>query len=132
MGGRHTVRQGDDEKVYIETSSDALSINEITHVRQSLTSGGLKFGKRGELLNAGKSLKAIANMEIEAYRMQYSFDTTFPGNTYGRGLNGIDLQSVGNIMDDQHQIVYPIIYDYAVSVRKANERSLKISKSKMR
>lgn len=54
--------------------------------------------------------------------MQYSFDTTFPGNTYGKGLNGIDLQSVGNIMDDQHQIVYPIIYDYAVSVRKANEK----------
>ena len=131
-GGRHTVRQGNNEKVYIETSSDALSIHEITHVRQSLTSGGLRFGRGGELLNAGKSLAAIANMEIEAYRMQYSFDTTFPGNTYGKGLNGIDLQSVGNIMDDQHQIVYPIIYDYAVSVRKANEKSLKISKSKMR
>ena len=131
-GGRHTVRQGNNEKVYIETSSDALSIHEITHVRQSLTSGGLRFGRGGELLNAGKSLAAIANMEIEAYRMQYSFDTTFPGNTYGKGLNGIDLQSVGNIMDDQHQIVYPIIYDYAVSVRKANEKSLKISKLKMR
>ena len=71
-------------------------------------------------------------MEIEVYRMQYSFDTTFPGSTYGKGLNGIDLQSVGNIMDDQHQIVYPIIYDYAVGVRKANEKGLKISKSKMR
>ena len=131
-GGRHTVRQGNNEKVYIETSSDALSIHEITHVRQSLTSGGLRFGRGGELLTAGTSLAAIANMEIEAYRMQYSFDTTFPGNTYGKGLNGIDLQSVGNIMDDQHQIVYPIIYDYAVSVRKANEKSLKISKLKMR
>ncbi|WP_455077997.1 RHS repeat-associated core domain-containing protein [Prevotella histicola] len=131
-GGRHTVRQGNNEKVYIETSSDALSIHEITHVRQSLTSGGLRFGRGGELLNAGKSLAAIANMEIEAYRMQYSFDTTFPGNTYGKGLKGIDLQSVGNIMDDQHQIVYPIIYDYAVSVREANKKSLKISKSKMR
>ena len=131
-GGRHTVRQGNNEKVYIETSSDALSIHEITHVRQSLTSGGLRFGRGGELLTAGTSLAAIANMEIEAYRMQYSFDTTFPGNTYGKGLNGIDLQSVGNIMDDQHQIVYPIIYDYAVSVIKANEKSLKISKSKMR
>ena len=43
-GGRHTVRQGNNEKVYIETSSDALSIHEITHVRQSLTSGGLRFG----------------------------------------------------------------------------------------
>uniref|UniRef100_UPI00356B6606 RHS repeat-associated core domain-containing protein n=2 Tax=Prevotella denticola TaxID=28129 RepID=UPI00356B6606 len=107
-GGRHTVRQGNNEKVYIETSSDALSIHEITHVRQSLTSGGLRFGRGGELLNAGTSLAAIANMEIEAYRMQYSFDTTFPGNTYGKGLNGIDLQSVGNIMDDQHQIVYPL------------------------
>ena len=107
-GGRHTVRQGNNEKVYIETSSDALSIHEITHIRQSLTSGGLRFGRGGELLNAGKNLAAIANMEIEAYRMQYSFDTTFPGNTYGKGLNGIDLQSVGNIMDDQHQIVYPL------------------------
>ena len=43
-GGRHTVRQGNNEKVYIETSSDTLSIHEITHVRQLLTSGGLRFG----------------------------------------------------------------------------------------
>ena len=73
-GGEHKVRQGSDGKVYIETSSDALSIHEITHVRQSLDAGGLKFSTNGELLNAGVGIKGISNMEIVAYKMQYSYD----------------------------------------------------------
>ena len=56
-GGEHKVRQGSDGKVYIETSSEALSIHEITHVRQSLDAGGLKFSTNGELLNVLKALK---------------------------------------------------------------------------
>ncbi len=64
-GGEHKVRQGNDGKVYIETSSDAISIHEITHVRQSLDLGGLNFSSSGELVNAGVDIYRISKMEIE-------------------------------------------------------------------
>jgi hypothetical protein len=104
-GGEHHVRKSSDGKIYIETSSDALSIHEITHVRQSLEAGGLKFSKNGELLNAIGNVKvgseswykAITDNEVEAYQMQYSYDLSFPGNLGGKGLQGINVHSVGNI-----------------------------------
>ena len=111
-GGLHTVRQGRDNKICIETSSDALSIHEITHVRQSLDAGGLRFSSNGELLNAGIGIRGVGKMEIEAYQMQYSFDKSFPGSTGGKGLQGIDFHSVGNIRNGG-TLVYPIIYQYS-------------------
>ena len=100
-GGIHQVWKGEDGKVYIDTSSDAMSIHEITHVKQSLESGGLEFSGEGKLLNAGirapmgDRYAAISQMEVDAYRMQYSFDRSFPG--YARSLNDINVHSVGNI-----------------------------------
>jgi len=120
-GGEHKVRQGSDGKIYIETSSTALSIHEITHVRQSLNAGGLKFSSNGELLNIGSSVspnkrpEVVRNMEIEAYQKQYSYDLSFPGRT--NNLKGIDVHSVGNIMNDG-QAVYPLIYKYSVFLKK--------------
>ena len=100
-GGIHRVWKGDDGKVYIDTSSDALSIHEITHVRQSLTNGGLEF-YNSNLKNIGSNMpmgeprfETISNMEIEVYKQQYSYDLSFPGNT--KNLQGIDVHSVGNI-----------------------------------
>ena len=102
-GGEHHVRLGDDQKVYIETSSDALSIHEITHVRQSLVAGGLKF-KNGNLLNTGTTSRGKAKIEIEAYKMQYSYDKSFPG--YINSINDINIQSVGNIKKENGEFVY--------------------------
>jgi RHS repeat-associated protein len=118
-GGQHNVRKdGSDGKIYIETSSDAISIHEITHVRQSLTSsGGLRFDPDGRLYNAGGSERGQAMMEVESYRMQYSYDKSFPGNTKGKGLNGIDIHSVGNIRDNGIP-VYPNIYNYSNKLNK--------------
>ncbi|MDH6392225.1 hypothetical protein M2480_003238, partial [Parabacteroides sp. PFB2-12] len=115
-GGIHQVKLGDDSKIYIETSSDAISIHEIAHVRQALNAGGLRFSSKGELLNAGsmapasKRTVAISNMEIEAYQMQYSYDRSFPGKT--RNLQGIDVHSVGGLMNKGVPI-YPFIYQYS-------------------
>ena len=116
-GGKHKVRQGSDGKVYIETSSDALSIHEVTHVRQSLDAGGLRFSTNGELLNAGVGIRSVSNMEIEAYKMQYSYDRSFPGSLRGRGLQGIDVHSVGGITNDGKH-VYPVIYQYSIDLNK--------------
>ena len=116
-GGEHHVKKADDGRVLIETSSDALSLHEISHVRQSLTNGGLRFSKGGELYNAGISAPMrnragmISNMEIEAYRIQYSYDTSFPGRT--NNLQGINVHSVGRIVDNNGQYVYPNIYSYS-------------------
>gem|GEM_PF-2102540 len=120
-GGEHRVRQGSDGKVYIETSSDAMSIHEITHIRQSLNAGGLKFSTNGELLNSGVGLKSVSGMEIEAYKMQYSYDGTFPGNLGGRGLQGIDVHSVGGIMNDGKP-VYPAINQYSIDLNKFSKQ----------
>ena len=124
-GGEHRVRQGSDGKVYIETSSDAMSIHEITHIRQSLNAGGLKFSANGELLNSGVGLKSISGMEIEAYKMQYSYDGTFPGNLGGRGLQGIDVHSVGGIMNDGKP-VYPAINQYSIDLNKFSKQQKKL------
>ena len=114
-GGIHQVWKGEDGKVYIDTSSEAMSIHEITHVKQSLESGGLEFSEGGKLLNAGSRLspkdgryREISKMEVDAYRMQYSFDRSFPG--YARSLNDINVHSVGNIGNG---MIYEEIRDYS-------------------
>lgn len=124
-GGIHRVWQGDDGKVYIDTSSDALSIHEITHVRQSLTNGGLSF-YNDNLENIGSNMpngenrfKTISAMEVEAYRMQYSYDLSFPG--YTRNLQGINVHSVGNIGNGA---IYKEIHAYSEFL-KQRERLMK-------
>ena len=119
-GGAHFVRQMDDGKVSIESSSTSITLHEIAHVRQSLSSGGLYFSDSGKLENAGvrmvtnnsRAQKAVmSSMEIEAYKIQYSFDSSFPGFT--RSLSGIDLFSVGDIVAPDGQMAYMYIYQYA-------------------
>ena len=113
-GGKHQVWQGENGIIYIDTSSDALSIHEVTHVRQSLTDGELIF-HNGMLQNVGSKMpngearyKKISDMEVEAYQMQYSYDRSFPGRT--KNLQGIDIHSVGNIENGN---IYPAIRAYS-------------------
>ena len=114
----HTVRLGEDGKVYIERSSDALAIHEITHVRQSLKAGGLKFKQTRELINAGtgaktrfKQYEQISANEVEAYQMQYSFDESFPLPIHH--IREINVHSVGNIRTPEGKLVYEKIHDYS-------------------
>jgi len=124
-GGRHQVRQGDDGIVYIDTSSDAMSIHEIAHVRQSLSNGGLQFSNEGLLYNVGvfaptsKMAQTVSEMEIEAYRIQYSYDRTFPGNS--NSLQGIDVHSVGGIVDANGKHVYEVIHRYSDFLQKRSK-----------
>jgi hypothetical protein len=123
-GEEHHVQQGSDGKVYIQTSSDALSLHEIAHVRQSLDAGGLKFSPEGLLYNAGISspmsirYERVSGMEVEAYQIQYSYDLSFPGRLYGQGMKGIDVHSVGNIRNSAGKFVYPFINDYSKFLKK--------------
>jgi hypothetical protein len=106
----------EDGVVYIETSSDAFSIHEITHIRQSLNNGGLQFSTNNQLKNICNVIEGIdsyikcANAEVEAYQMQYSYDpSSYIGRTHS--LQGIDINSVGNIMNEYGYPVYPHIYN---------------------
>jgi len=51
-----------------------------------------------------EKFKAISNIEIEAYKMQYSYDKSFPG--YINSINDINIQSVGNIKKENGEFVY--------------------------
>ena len=113
-GGKHHVVQKEG-KVYIETSSTALTIHEMTHISQSLSHGGLNFDENGLLKNAGATLRMKSDMEIEAYQRQYSYDLSFPGNA--SSLSGINYMSVGNITDDGVR-VYPFIHQYYMNQQK--------------
>ena len=113
-GGKHHVVQKEG-KVYIETSSTALTIHEMTHISQSLSHGGLNFDENGLLKNAGATLRMKSDMEIEAYQRQYSYDLSFPGNA--SSLSGINYMSVGNITDDGVR-VYPFIHQYDMNQQK--------------
>ena len=95
-------------KVYIETSSDALSLHEISHVRQSLEIGSLRFNASGMLLIPGNNINRQINNEVEAYKIQFSFDpSSFPGALYGAsGVDGVNRFSVINIRSNG-KYVYP-------------------------
>lgn len=118
-GGEHHVVLGDNDVIYIETSSNAISLHEISHIRQSLNGRGLIFDNR-RLVNNGTTRNSISANEIEAYKIQYSYDTSFPGG--GGTLNGITIQSVGNIRNDRGEFVYPIINDYARELARTRRR----------
>ncbi len=49
--------------------------------------------------------------------MQYSYDRSFPGYLGGRGLQGIDVHSVGGIMNGEKH-VYPVIYRHSINTKK--------------
>jgi len=126
--GEHHVRQGDDGKVYIETSSNALSLHEISHVRQSLDAGGLRFSTDGNsyLLNSGTGIVSAARNEVEGYKMQYSLDQSFPGNLHGQGLQGINVNSVGDIKNNNGAYVYPLIHQYSVDLEKSIQQQKRL------
>ena len=69
-----------------------------------------------------EKFKAISNMEIEAYKMQYSYDKSFPGTV--SSLSDIDIRTVGNIKKENGEPVYQQINAYNI-YKKKQERILK-------
>ncbi|WP_418636112.1 RHS repeat-associated core domain-containing protein, partial [Segatella sp.] len=112
--GAHKVRLENNGTISIETSEDALSIHEITHVRQALDAGGLEFSDSGCLKNPGTRAKglqryiAISEAEIEAYKMQYSYrPESLPISV--DNISIINVHYVGSIKDPNGGYGYPMI-----------------------
>ncbi|MDE6547932.1 MAG: hypothetical protein K2L22_02945, partial [Muribaculaceae bacterium] len=95
----HVVRLGDDGTIFIQASSDALALHEITHVGQSLKQGELVFID-GVLSNASTTLAGIAKNETIAYRTQYAMDPcSLPIPTVS--INFINYRYLKHIMNPQ-------------------------------
>lgn len=116
--GAHMVRLENNGTISIEISEDALSIHEITHVRQALDAGGLEFSDSGCLKNPGTRAKglqryiAISEAEIEAYKMQYSYrPESLPISV--DNISIINVHYVGSIKDPNGGYGYPMIKDYS-------------------
>ena len=128
--GAHKVRLENNGTISIETSEDALSIHEITHVRQALDAGGLEFSASGYLKNPGTRAKssqqyiAISEAEIEAYKMQYSYrpeSLPIPVDN----ISIINVHYVGSIKDPNGGYGYPMIKDYSDFLKGQQKRKNK-------
>ena len=86
-------------------------MHEITHVGQGICFGKLEFNENGLLKNPGNTLEKQAAFEVEAYRVQFSMDGSFPGSV--SSLNDINIQSVGDIKREDNTFVYPSIKKYS-------------------
>lgn len=118
-GEKNYVRRGTGGIILIDTYSDGISLHEIHHVAQSLTAGGLEFSDGGFLKNAALNhgngnrvglqlYEAIALQEIEAYQIQFSMDGVVPISG-AETLKDINIESVGSLVDDNGESVYPAI-----------------------
>ncbi|MDE6769012.1 MAG: hypothetical protein K2J78_04715 [Muribaculaceae bacterium] len=126
--GAHNVRLGEDGMVYIETSENALSVHEIAHVRQSKESSGdgtLEFDSKGFLKNPGTGAKGkskqymgISKSEIEAYRMQFSFDPRSMPNKVSN-VGSIDVHYVRTIRTASGKFAYPEIHQFSNYIKKS-------------
>lgn len=118
-GGKHGVRK-DGEIIYIQTSSHAFSIHEIMHIGQSFENGGLSFNKDNMLLNSGNSIRKKVNMEVDAYRAQYSMNRgSMPRSV--NGLDNINSEYLEKIQTSSGELVYPFVKAYNNFIRQQNK-----------
>ena len=102
--GTHRVIKHRDGVIGIEGSNIGLYLHEIRHVGQSLEAGKLKFNGKGQLYNAGKTKEEQTENEIEAYKVQFSYDGSYPvGATV---LNDINKNSLLKIKTEDGIPIY--------------------------
>lgn len=130
--GAHMVTKGEDGLIYIETSGDALSIHEITHVRQAMKAGGLEFTSNGQLKNPGtreksqiEKYQSISNAEVEAYQKQFSFQPESMPNRVS-SIFMIDVHYVGSITYLNGKYGYPEIRAYSKYIKHLQKHNLNI------
>ncbi len=97
-----------------------LIIHEITHVRQSLEAGKLKFNpKTNKLQYTAPGAEVQIKAEMEAYQKQFSIKRTdFGSNLNLRSPNEITPQMIGNIRRSYGTLLYPDIYRYVQRRKK--------------
>ena len=104
--GTHGVIKKQDsqgkERIQIEGDGITLNLHEIRHVGQGFEAGGMKFNKKGQLLNAAKTVNGSVDMkqarmnEVEAYKVGHSYQQgSYPGTA--NSLDDINEESLINI-----------------------------------
>jgi hypothetical protein len=107
------VSKGTNGKISIVGDGMALTVHEITHVRQSLDAEQLNFDtETNKLQYTGPGVEIKANAEVEAYQKQFSVKRTDLGTGLNlRGPNEITPQVIGNRRRANGALVYPDIYN---------------------
>lgn len=124
--GVNTVRKDEDGKVVIQADGTARILHEITHIVQSLDTGGLLFSNNSILCNAGITFPReerdgmIAEYEVEAYRNQYAY------NPYSllklpQSLNHINQEYVSSIIVNGKP-AYSRISDHTRRLKKGSDK----------
>ncbi len=70
----------------------------------------------GTEFNTRHYYSTISDAEIEAYKMQFSYNRSFPG--FCKNLNDINVHSVGNITDSTGKPIYYQIYKYSIYLKE--------------
>ena len=70
----------------------------------------------GTAFNTRHYYSTISDAEIEAYKMQFSYNRSFPG--FCKNLNDINVHSVGNITDSTGKPIYYQIYKYSIYLKE--------------
>ena len=99
--------------IYIMASGYDTFLHEIAHIRQALLVGGLRFDSQRKLRNAGfvdqdNPYKKMAEYEIEAYRIQYSYSIENILGNYSHP-NAIDINYLMRILDENGRPIYNFI-----------------------
>ena len=102
--GTHGVVRGCDGVINIEGSNNGLYLHEMRHVGQSMEVGELKFNEKGQLYNSGKTKESRIENEVEAYKVQYSYDGSYPIGAIS--LKDINAETLMNIKKEDGTSVY--------------------------
>lgn len=92
--GDHYVKQGKGKNVIVEGSTDGLFLHESVHVLQSINARVFRFSADGKLFNPSDTRVGQIQNEVQAYRVQFSFDESFIPGEHAYILSDINAEVV--------------------------------------
>ncbi len=123
---RYVTYKASDGHVVIEYGSLGTGAHERGHNVQWLKKDGFeeRFNKDGYLTNPGRNADEMTQNEVQAYRLQYSYDGK---NLFPVGINSykdINAHTISKIVDTKNNPLYPFAkksIDYLMMNNKLND-----------
>jgi len=110
------VSKETDGKISITGNDESLTVHEITHVRQSLDAGKLRFDKvTNKLQYTSQRAEIQTKEEVEAYQKQFSVHRSDLNTGLNlRSPNEITPKMVGNMKRANGTFMYPAIHRFVI------------------
>lgn len=109
--GTHGVVRDDSGFINIEGSNTGMHLHEIRHIGQSFERDGVRFDDDGYLRNPAYTKQEARNNEVEAYRVQFSYDSSYPAPSGARSLKYINDRSLMDIRLPDGKRLYKALED---------------------